>query len=158
MLFAVDVAGAIATIRTKPPVFAGSTSEVTLNAFAHATLVGDSDAIHASPDAAPEFTVADPELSLKSKDSTTFVTEKLSAEEGTTYIPKLAATKKTAKSTRRMRFMLAESPWYIADNVRYVKLERNSLKRTPTSPDPPFLTAHQSGGTRLAEKPSVVSS
>ena len=34
MLFAVDVAGAIATIRTKPPVFAGNTSDVTLNAFA----------------------------------------------------------------------------------------------------------------------------
>jgi hypothetical protein len=127
MLFAPDVAGAIATIRTKPPVFAGSTSEVTLNAFAHATLAADADATQDSPDAAPELIVAGPELSLKSKDSTTFVTEKLSAPVGTTYIPKLAATKKTAKSTRRMREMLAESPWSLADNVRYVKLERNHL-------------------------------
>jgi hypothetical protein len=30
------------------------------------------------------------------------VNEKLSAPDGTTYIPKPAATKKTAKSTRRM--------------------------------------------------------
>jgi hypothetical protein len=102
MLLEVDVAGAIATIRTKPPVFAGSTSEVTLNAFAHATLVADADSMHESPEAGPETTVADPELSLKSKESTTFVKEKLSAPDGATYIPKPAATKKTAKSTRRM--------------------------------------------------------
>jgi hypothetical protein len=127
MLFAFDVAGAIATIRTKPPVFAGSTSAVTLNAFTHETLVGDADATHELPDAAPDTTVAEPELSLKSKLSTTFVTEKLSAPDGAMYIPKLAATKKTAKSTRRMRQMLAESPRSIADNVRYVKLERNHL-------------------------------
>jgi hypothetical protein len=128
MLLALDVAGAIATIRTKPPVFAGRTSEVTLNAFTHATLAADAvEVTQESPDAGPELTVADPELSLKSNDSTTFVNEKLSAPDGATYIPKLAATKKTAKSTRRMWIMLAESPWSIADNVRYVKLERNHL-------------------------------
>jgi hypothetical protein len=83
MLFAVDVAGAMATIRTKP-------------------LVAEADSMHESPEAGPETTVADPELSLKSKESTTFVKEKLSAPDGTTYMPKPAATKKTAKSTRRM--------------------------------------------------------
>lgn len=92
----------MATIRTKPPVFAGKTSDVTLKALMQATLVFEAASTHESPEAGPETTVAEPELSLKSKESTTFVNEKLSAPEGTTYIPKPAATKKTAKSTRRM--------------------------------------------------------
>jgi hypothetical protein len=138
MLFELDVAGAMATIRTKPPVFAGRTSEVTLKAFTQLTLVFEADSTHEFPDAAPETTVADPELSLKSKERTTLVTEKLSALEGATYIPKLAATKKTAKSARRMQQMLAESPRSIADNVRYVKLVRNHPNRTPQRRYPPF--------------------
>jgi hypothetical protein len=139
MLLALDDAGAIATMRTNPPVFAGKTSVITLKALMHEALLGDAtDTAHELPDTAPEFTVADPELSLKSKESTTLVTEKLSAPDGATYMPKLAATKKTAKSTRRMRLMLAESPQSLADNVRYVKLERNHQRRTSVIPNPPF--------------------
>ena len=88
MLAAFDVAGAMATIRINPlGVRQGSTSDVTLNALTHDTLVGDADARHELPDAGPETTEAEPELSLKSKLRTTFVTEKLSAPDGAMYIP-----------------------------------------------------------------------
>lgn len=41
MLFCPDAAGAIATIRTKPPVFCGNTSETMLNAFTQTAPVAE---------------------------------------------------------------------------------------------------------------------
>ena len=88
MLFWLDVAGAMATMRTNPPVFCGNTSATTLNAFEQMAPVGDCalgpTVMHAVPAAFPLFTVAGLELSLKSKESTTFVSRPLSAPDGST--------------------------------------------------------------------------
>jgi hypothetical protein len=50
--------------------------------------------------------------------------EDVSAAAGSAMNPTLLATKSAAKSARRMRITITGTNPYIADNVRYVKLER----------------------------------
>jgi len=71
----------------------------------------------------PLLADADDELSLKSKERTIGNESGVSAAAGSARIPTLLATKSAAKSARRMRITITGTNPYIADNVRYVKLE-----------------------------------
>jgi len=106
MLLTSALSGAMATIRTTPAVCSGRTLAITLKG----PLLSEAGAL----------------LSLKSNDRTTFEDVVLSATAGIVNIPTLDATKSAAKSTRRMMTTtIAGLSIVMADNVRYVKLERN---------------------------------